>query len=152
MVGSILSSPTEAPPTSMHDSYPQCLPEFKLRARIQQSPAHSRPEPRKGGPKGDLTFQEVFPEISCNTSSSSLWGRLGNTVFWVGYLANPNKIRILLLMRKDFYKVSNFFFKLLLWKFTHFHRFPLTPLFPLTPPKVLDFHRILRISNRFENY
>lgn len=152
------SSSFWVPLSSKHGFYPQCLPEFKLRAGIRTITCTFQATAEKGGQKGNLTFQEVFPEISCNTSFvislarvSSLWGRLGNVVFWAGYSTITNKIRTLLLMRKGFCKLNNFFLTLV-WEFTHFHWFPLTLL---SHPSPLPWFWISIESwgfHRFANY
>lgn len=102
------------PLSSMCGFHPH-LQEFNLRAGIPTIICTFQARSEEWGQKGDLTFQEVFPEISCNTFVISVartsfpWGRLGNVVFWSGCLAITNKIKVLLLVRKGFYKVNNFF-------------------------------------------
>lgn len=104
------SSSLWVPSSSTYGFYLQDPAEFKSRAGIPTITYTFQARAEEGGTKGNLTFQGVFLEISCNTSAgislaraSSLWGRRGNVVFGPGYLVISNKIRILLLMRKDFY-------------------------------------------------
>lgn len=104
------SSLLSVPSSSTHGFYLWDLPRVQTEGWNSNHHLNFPGQSRGQGNKGWPYLSRTLLEISCNTSasislakSSSLWGRLGNVVFWAGYLAISNKIRILLLMRKDFY-------------------------------------------------